>query len=106
MKISHNWLKEYIDLRLKPAEVAERLSMVGLEVAGFEDLAAKFDKFVVGHVVDRVKHPNADRLSLCQVNIGSETVAIVCGAPNVAAGQKVARLRPPTRSARTGSWSG
>ena len=90
MKISHNWLKEYIDLRLKPAEVAERLSMVGLEVAGFEDLAAKFDKFVVGHVVDRVKHPNADRLSLCQVNIGSETVAIVCGAPNVAAGQKVA----------------
>jgi len=90
MKISHNWLKEYIDLRLKPADVAENLSMVGLEVAGYEDLAAKFDKFVVGEVLERAKHPNADRLSLCKVNVGRDVLAVVCGAPNVAAGQKVA----------------
>ncbi len=90
MKISHNWLKEYIDLRLKPAAVAENLSMVGLEVSGYEDLAARFNKFVVGEVLERAKHPNADRLSLCKVNVGSTELAIVCGAPNVAAGQKVA----------------
>lgn len=90
MKISHNWLKEYIDLRLKPAAVAEDLSMVGLEVAGYEELAARFDKFVVGEVVERAKHPNADRLSLCKVSVGSEVLSIVCGAPNVAARQKVA----------------
>ncbi len=90
MKISHNWLKEYIDLRLKPADVAEKLSMVGLEVAGYEDLAARFDKFVVGEVLERAKHPNADRLSVCKVNVGAEVLTIVCGAPNVASGQRVA----------------
>ncbi|HTY36871.1 MAG TPA: phenylalanine--tRNA ligase subunit beta [Bacteroidota bacterium] len=90
MKISHNWLREYVDIKLKPAAVAEKLSMVGLEVAGFEDLAAKFENFVVGEVLERGKHPNADRLSVCKVSVGTETLDIVCGAPNVAAGQKVA----------------
>jgi phenylalanyl-tRNA synthetase beta chain len=89
MKISHNWLKEYIDIRLKPAHVAERLSMLGLEVAGYDDLAAQYDKFVVAEVLEAGKHPNADRLTLCRVTIGSEVLDIVCGAPNVAAGQKV-----------------
>ena len=89
MKISHNWLKEYIDIRLNPAEIADGLSMLGLEVAGYDDPAKKFEKFVVGKVIERVKHPNADRLSLCTVDVGSETLEIVCGAPNVAAGQKV-----------------
>ncbi|MDP2883478.1 MAG: phenylalanine--tRNA ligase subunit beta [Ignavibacteria bacterium] len=89
MKISHNWLKEYIDISLKPAVLAENLSKVGLEVGGYEDLAAKYEKFVVGEVLERGNHPNADRLSLCKVNVGSEVLEIVCGAPNVAAGQKV-----------------
>ncbi|MCX6135225.1 MAG: phenylalanine--tRNA ligase subunit beta [Ignavibacteriales bacterium] len=89
MKISHDWLKECLSLSLRPAAVADKLSMVGLEVAGFEELAARFDKFVVGGVVERSKHPNADRLSLCKVDVGSEMVEVVCGAPNVAAGQKV-----------------
>lgn len=89
MKISHSWLKEYIDVRLKPAQLAERLSMLGLEVAGYEDLAAQYDKFVVGEVLEASKHPNADRLTLCKVNVGAETLEIVCGAPNVASGQKV-----------------
>ena len=89
MKISHTWLREYIDVRLKPAQLAERLSMLGLEVAGYEDLAARYERFVVGEVLEAGKHPNADRLTLCKVNTGSEVLDIVCGAPNVAAGQKV-----------------
>ncbi len=89
MKISHSWLKDYIDIRLKPAELAEGLSMLGLEVGAYENLASKYSKFVVGEVLERAKHPNADRLTLCKVNVGSETLQIVCGAPNVDAGQKV-----------------
>ena len=89
MKISHNWLKEYIDVRLKPAQVADRLSMLGLEVAGFHDLAAQYDKFVVGSVLEVARHPKADRLTLCKVDIGTDRLDIVCGAPNVSAGQKV-----------------
>ncbi len=64
--------------------------MLGLEVESYEDLAKKYDKFFVGEVVERAKHPNADRLTVCKVNIGKEVIEIVCGAPNVAAGQKVA----------------
>ncbi|MEK6756068.1 MAG: phenylalanine--tRNA ligase subunit beta [Bacteroidota bacterium] len=90
MKISHNWLNDYTRIPLKPADLAERLSMIGLEVEGFEDLAKKYEKFVVGEVVEKLKHPNADKLTLCKVNVGKETLEIVCGAPNVAAGQKVA----------------
>ncbi len=90
MKVSHAWLKKFVDVRLKPAELSERLNMLGLEVESFEDQAATFDKFVVGEVLQRDKHPNADRLSVCSVNTGKETRTIVCGAPNVAAGQKVA----------------
>ena len=90
MKISYHWLKEYIPISLKPAQLAERFSMLGLEVEGLEDLAAKYEKFVVGKVVERLKHPNADKLTLCKVDIGREVLQIVCGAPNVAPGQKVA----------------
>lgn len=89
MKISHNWLRDYIKFNLAPAQLAEKLSMLGLEVGSYEDLAAKYEKFVIGEVVEREKHPNADRLSLCKVNVGKEVLSIVCGAPNVAAGQKV-----------------
>jgi phenylalanyl-tRNA synthetase beta chain len=89
MKISHDWLKEYVPIRLKPSKLAEDLSMIGLEVEGYEDLAAKYAGFVVGEVLERTKHPNADRLSVCKVNVGGEPLQIVCGAPNVAAGQKV-----------------
>ncbi len=89
MKISHNWLKEYIPVRLKPSQLAEDLSMIGLEVEGFEELAAKYQGFVVAQVLERTKHPHADRLSVCKVNVGNEDLQIVCGAPNVDAGQKV-----------------
>ncbi len=89
MKISQNWLKKYIDFKLTPEQFTEKLSMLGLEVESYEDLAKKFENFVVGEVLERAKHPNADRLSICKVNIGSAIQEVVCGAPNVAAGQKV-----------------
>lgn len=90
MRISHQWLKEYIDFKLTPEKLAEGLSMLGLEVEGYERLDEQFRHMVVGEVVERAKHPNADRLTLCRVNIGKEVLDIVCGAPNVATGQKVA----------------
>jgi phenylalanyl-tRNA synthetase beta chain len=90
MKVSQNWLKKYVDFNFTPEEFTEQLSMLGLEVEGFEDLAKKYENFVVGEVLVRTKHPNADRLSLCKVNIGTTEQEVVCGAPNVAAGQKVA----------------
>lgn len=90
MRISHQWLKEYIDFKLAPEKLAEGLSMLGLEVEGFDRLDEQFRLMVVGEVLERTKHPNADRLTLCKVNVGKEVLAIVCGAPNVAAGQKVA----------------
>jgi phenylalanyl-tRNA synthetase beta chain len=90
MKVSQNWLKKYIDFKFTPEQFTEKLSMLGLEVEAFEDLAKKYDKFVVGEVLERAKHPNADRLSVCKVAVGKTVEQIVCGAPNVAAGQKVA----------------
>jgi phenylalanyl-tRNA synthetase beta chain len=89
MKISQNWLKKYVDFKLTPEQFTEKLSMLGLEVEGYEDLAKKYENFVVGEVLERAKHPNADRLSICKVNISNAVQDVVCGAPNVAAGQKV-----------------
>ncbi|MGB2869629.1 MAG: phenylalanine--tRNA ligase subunit beta [Bacteroidota bacterium] len=90
MKVSQTWLKKYIDFKLKPEQFVEGLTMLGLEVESYEDLGKKFDKFVVGEVLERARHPNADRLTVCKVNVGPAVQEIVCGAPNVAAGQKVA----------------
>lgn len=90
MKISHNWLRTYVDCRLSPREFVDGLTMLGLEVESVEEQSKHFDQFVVGEVLECAKHPNADRLTLCKVNTGKEVQEIVCGAPNVAAGQKVA----------------
>jgi phenylalanyl-tRNA synthetase beta chain len=90
MKVSQNWLKKFVDFKFTPEQFTEKLSMLGLEVESFEDLSKKYDMFVVGEVIECAKHPNADRLSVCKVNIGSTIQEVVCGAPNVAAGQKVA----------------
>jgi phenylalanyl-tRNA synthetase beta chain len=90
MKISHTWLKDYIEFRMQPAELAERLSMLGLEVESYEDQSKLYDRFVVGEIIGINKHPHADRLTLCRVNVGKEILNIVCGAPNVGVKQKVA----------------
>lgn len=93
MKISLNWLKRYIDIDLSPGEISEILTAIGLEVEGMDEIETikgGLEGVVVGHVIACGKHPNADKLSLCKVNVGgSENLQIVCGAPNVSEGQKV-----------------
>ncbi len=92
MKISYQWLKDYISLpaEVSPEEIARKLTFAGLEVEGLTNLAAGLDKVVVGQILERNKHPNADRLSVTKIDIGSgEPLAIVCGAQNIKAGQKI-----------------
>ncbi len=89
MKVSLNWLREYVDIPWTVEELAGRLTAAGLEVEGVEDQAELYRGFVIGHVKTSDKHPKADRLSVCSVDVGTETLQIVCGAPNVAPGQKV-----------------
>ena len=89
MKISYNWLQEYTDITYTPAETADKLTLLGLEVEGIEEVGSDFEHFVVGKVVDVRPHPNADKLQICNVNLGKEQVQIICGAKNVAGGQKV-----------------
>jgi phenylalanyl-tRNA synthetase beta chain len=90
MRISLSWLQRYIDIPYKPEDLAQRLTMVGLEVESIERLGEKYNKFFVGEVLEVTKHPNADKLTVCKVNLGDSVQQIVCGAPNVAAGLKVA----------------
>ena len=90
MRISHQWLKQYVDISIAPRTLAERLSTAGLEVEKVSDQAKPFEGFVVGLVKEVRPHPNANRLTVCSVDDGSETLQVVCGAPNVAPGQKVA----------------
>lgn len=91
MRVPLRWLAEWIDLPVSAEEVAERLTASGLEVEGVERIGPDLTGIRVGLVLEREKHPNADRLSLCRVEAGGgEAVEVVCGAPNVAAGQKIA----------------
>ena len=93
MNISYKWLKEYVDFDLNPQEVADALTSEGLEVDGVEEIQAikgGLEGLVVAHVLTCEPHPNSDHMHVCQVDLGTgEPVQIVCGAPNVAAGQKV-----------------
>jgi phenylalanyl-tRNA synthetase beta chain len=91
-----NWLNEYCDSGMEIAELAERLAMTGTEVERIaRHGAASGEGFVVGKVLTREKHPDADKLSVCSVDVGAgEPVTIVCGAPNVDAGQTVAVVQP------------
>jgi len=93
MKISYNWLKNYIDTDLSPNEAAKILTNTGLEVEGiehFESVKGGLEGLVIGKVTTCKKHPNADKLSVTTVDVGEEKeLPIVCGAPNVAQGQKV-----------------
>ena len=88
MLVSLEWLKEYVDFDLSPTELAEKLTMVGLELEEFVSVPVDgLDKIVVGKIVHKEKHPNADKLSLCTVDIGKdEGLDVVCGAPNAKEG--------------------
>lgn len=92
MKLSYNWLKEYIDLDVDPQELSAILTDIGLEVEGFEEVQSVkggLQGVVIGEVLTCEKHPNADKLSITTVDVGGKILPIVCGAPNVAKGQKV-----------------
>jgi phenylalanyl-tRNA synthetase beta chain len=90
MKFSEAWLREWVDPPVSTEELADQLSMAGLEVDSVTPVAGWFEGVVVGEVVTKEPHPNADKLSLCSVDVGQgEALQIICGAPNVAAGQKV-----------------
>ncbi|NQZ65325.1 MAG: phenylalanine--tRNA ligase subunit beta, partial [Crocosphaera sp.] len=83
MKISVNWLRELVNVTLTPEALADLLTIAGLEVDDMEDRRQWADGVVIGKIIDRQPHPNADKLSVCQVDIGAETPStIVCGAPN------------------------
>src|ERR1041384_2908612 len=99
MKVSYNWLKEYIDLsQISPEEAAEKLTSIGLEVeelTRYSSLPEGIEQFVIGEIKEAIRNPNADRLRLTKVDVGGEKLQqIVCGAPNVATGQKVAVALP------------
>lgn len=89
MKVPLSWLKDYVDCDLTAKELASLLTFSGTEVEGIQTLGGDFKGIVVGEVLSVEKHPNADRLTVCQVNSGTVTLTVVCGAPNVAAGIKV-----------------
>lgn len=93
MKISLNWLKDFIELSEQPEQIAEWLTNTGLEVEGIESIGlpkTDLSQLTVGEVISCEQHPNADRLKITKVDIGSsERLSIVCGAPNIAQGQKV-----------------
>jgi len=94
MKVTLNWLKQYVDFNWSPEELTERLTMLGLEVEGVQKISAAFDGIFVAQVITRDKHPNADKLSLCRVNDGTGERQIVCGAQNFQAGDKVPLILP------------
>lgn len=93
MKISYSWLKQFIQTDKTPEEISLILTNIGLEVESLEKvqtIPGGLEGLVIGYVEERIQHPNADRLSVTKVNVGGpELLQIVCGAPNVAAGQKV-----------------
>jgi phenylalanyl-tRNA synthetase beta chain len=94
MKVTLNWLKQYVDFNWSPEELSERLTLLGLEVEGVHKVAGEFEGIVVAQVITRDKHPNADKLSLCRVNDGRGERQIVCGAQNFKAGDKVPLILP------------
>lgn len=93
MKISCNWLAEHVELGLSAEELSKHLLSLGFEVAGRERRGPAFTGVVVGKVLAKDKHPNADKLAVCVVDDGAQRWNVVCGAPNVAAGQTVAFAR-------------
>lgn len=90
MLISNEWLKDYVDAGVKVEDLAERITRTGIEVDDMIDYTKDVKNLVVGYIQSKEKHPDADKLNICQVDIGEEEpVQIVCGAPNVDAGQHV-----------------
>ena len=97
MKVSLNWLKEFVEIDETPAEVAEILTMAGLEVEGIEHKAQNLHDIKVARILDIKPHPRADRLSICQLDAGKEEVSVVCGATNIGKDDFVPLALPGTK---------
>ena len=92
MKVPLSWLRQYVDVNIAPSDLAHRLTMAGVEVGEVLETGGWSDVYV-GRVTSVRQHPNADRLSLCTVTTGPDEMEVVCGAPNVAEGQKICFAR-------------
>ncbi|HEY7745073.1 MAG TPA: phenylalanine--tRNA ligase subunit beta [Desulfuromonadales bacterium] len=90
MIVTYNWLKEFVDFDFSPEDLSRRLTMAGLEVDAMEKFGEGLDSVIVAHLLAVDRHPDAERLTLCQVDTGSDTVQVVCGATNHRAGDLVA----------------
>lgn len=93
MRLPLSWIKEIVDITITPLQLADRLTMAGLEVSAIETKGEGWENCQVGYVLSVDSHPNADRLSLCSVDVGDEQLQVVCGAPNVKVGQRIAFAR-------------
>jgi phenylalanyl-tRNA synthetase beta chain len=93
MKVSLSWLRDYVDIKLPVAELARRLAMAGTEVKGWQVVGGSWENIFVGQVLAINPHPNADRLTLPTVDLGTSQQTVVCGAPNLKLGDKVAFAR-------------
>ncbi len=96
MIVTYNWLKEFVDFDASPEELCHRLTMAGLEVDSLKELGAGFESVIVARLDSVEPHPDADRLTLCEVFTGTETVGVVCGATNHKAGDLVVLAQPGT----------
>jgi phenylalanyl-tRNA synthetase beta chain len=94
MKLTYNWLKQYVDFDWSPEQLAERLTMLGLEVEGMHKVAGDFEGVVVAQILTKDKVPGSDKLSVCKVNDGKGERTIICGAQNHNAGDKVPLILP------------
>ena len=97
MQVPLSWLKEYVPISIPVKELAHKLTMAGTEIGGVATVGGSWDNVFVGLVTKVEQHPNADRLKLATVDIGSEPITVVCGAPNVAEGQKVSFAKAGAR---------
>ena len=88
MNVPESWLRSFCNPPISGEELAERLTMAGVEVESYESYGPQFSGVVVGEVLSVEKHPNAEKLTVCAVSSGNETLRVVCGAPNVRAGMK------------------
>ncbi|MBU2529850.1 MAG: phenylalanine--tRNA ligase subunit beta, partial [Elusimicrobia bacterium] len=89
MKILYSWLMDFIDADLSAQDIAEKFIRIGFALEDIKTIGASFKGVITGEILEIEKHPNADRLSLCQVNAGENNFKVVCGAQNIEVGQKI-----------------
>jgi phenylalanyl-tRNA synthetase beta chain len=97
MKVPLNWLKDYVDVNVPLNELAQKLTMAGFEVETIETIGGSWDNVIIGQITEVSPHPNADRLRLATVDLGAEKETVVCGAPNLNTGDKIAFARVGAR---------